>query len=35
MAAAAASAADPHADIAALLAMLLQAGAFTATNIEP
>jgi hypothetical protein len=35
MAAAAALAADPHADIAALLAMLLQAGAFTATNIEP
>jgi len=34
-AAAAASAADPHADIAALLAMLLQAGAFAATTIEP
>lgn len=35
MAAAAASAADAHADIAALLAMLLQVGAFADTVIEP
>lgn len=34
MAAAAAAAANPHADIAALLAMLLRAGAFAATHID-